>query len=144
MKARIFVVSAVAMLALAGCSSGTGTTASGSPSASASQAQLVGTWTGEAKYADPKGSTGGGPETLVIEKQEGPLLWGYTEYVDTDGTTAKKAVTGTLTGDGTGVVLTEPAAMWQGTVDGTSATFVVSWTTSDAEHGAFEMTMTKQ
>jgi hypothetical protein len=75
----------------------------------------------------------------VIEKQDGSLLWGYTEYTDIDGSAKKEPVTGTLAARRR-VVLTEKATLWQGEYDDGSLTFVVSWT----NHGAFEMVMTKQ
>ena len=149
MKLRTATVSAVAVLALAGCSSGASSSdagsASASPSSSATAApvQVTGTWTGEAKYAKPDGTVGGGPETLVIEKQDGSMLWGYTEYTDTDGTKVKQTITGTVI-EGGDVLLTEPSAKWSGEVQGNTAYFVVSWTDSPAEHGAFRMDMKKQ
>lgn len=140
MKRQITAISAAAMFALVGCSSGGDDTAASSSPA----AELTGTWTGEASYAVPDGSTGGGPETLVIEKQEGPKVWGYTQYTDTDGTLAKNVITGTVTDNGQGFVLTEPQTIWQGRVSGDEMTVVVTWNDSEADHGSFEMTMTKQ
>lgn len=136
MNRRIPALAAASLIVLAGCASGESTA---SP-----QAYLPGTWTGSATYAAPDGSTGGGPEKLVIEKQDGAMLWGYTEYTDTDGKPTKNVVTGTIADDGSGVVLTEPAATWRGEVDGNELTVVVSWTDSPKDHGAFEMTLTKQ
>ena len=89
------------------------------------------------------GAAGGGPETLVIEKQDGSMLWGYTEYTDIDGSQKKEPVTGTLAADD-GVVLTEKATLWQGEYDDGALTFVVSWAKGEGNHGAFEMVMTKQ
>lgn len=147
MKLKIAAVSAVAVLALAGCSSGASTSesASATPSVSASSApvEMTGTWTGESKYAKPDGGVAGGPETLVIERQEGSLLWGYAEYTDTDGTKVKQTITGTVV-EGGDVLLTEPTAKWSGQVEGNEAMFVVSWADSATEHSAFRMDMKKQ
>jgi len=131
MKRQMLALAAATVL-VGGCSSG-----------SDDVPDLQGTWTGSAAYADVSGSTLGGPETLVIEKQDGAMLWGYTEYTDTDGSSVKADVTGTLTSDD-GIVLTEPGSLWQGELDGDSITFVVSWTKGPKDHSAFEMTMTKQ
>ena len=133
---RSIVVAAVLVAGLAGCSSTEEAVDSTPP-------DLQGTWTGTAEYAEPGGGTGGGPETLVIEKQDGSMLWGYTEYTDIDGSEKKEPVTGTLAADD-GVVLTEKATLWQGEYDDGSLTFVVSWAKGEGNHGAFEMVMTKQ
>jgi major membrane immunogen (membrane-anchored lipoprotein) len=132
---RLMVVAAVLVAGLAGCSS--------ADSADSTPPDLRGLWTGTSNYADAGGSAKGGPETLVIEKQDGALLWGYTEYTDIDGSEKKEGVTGTLTDDD-GVVLTEKATLWQGEYDDGSLTFVVSWTKGEDNHSAFTMTMTKQ
>ena len=127
---RVIVLAAVLAAGLAGCSD-------------PALPDLQGTWNGASNYADAGGTAKGGPETLVIERQEGALLWGYTEYTDIDGTAKKEVVTGTLTSDG-GVVLTEQATLWQGEYDDGELTFVVSWTKGAGNHSAFDMTMTKQ
>jgi len=133
---RVMVVAAVLVAGLAGCSST-------QDAADTTPPDLQGTWTGTSNYADADGSAKGGPETLVIEKQDGALLWGYTEYTDIDGSAKKEPVTGTLAADDA-VVLTEKATLWQGEYDDGALTFVVSWTKGEANHSAFEMTMTKQ
>ena len=133
---RSIVVAAVLVAGLAGCSSA-------EEAADSTPPDLQGTWTGSAEYAEPGGGTGGGPETLVIERQEGPLLWGYTEYTDIDGSAKQEAITGTLAANDA-VVLTEKATLWQGEYDDGSLTFVVSWTKGEDNHSAFQMTMTKK
>lgn len=127
---RLILIPAVLAATLAGCSQ-------------PSPPDLQGTWTGTASYADTGGTAKGGPEKLVIENQEGTLLWGYTEYTDFDGTAKREPVTGTQTEDG-GVFLTEQATLWQGEYDHGRLVFVVSWTKGEGNHGAFEMTMTKE
>ena len=133
---RSIVVAAVLVAGLAGCSSA-------EKAADSTPPDLQGTWTGTAEYAEPGGGTGGGPETLVIEKQDGSMLWGYTEYTDIDGSQKNEPVTGTLAADD-GVVLTEKATLWQGEYDDGSLTFVVSWAQGARNHGAFEMGTAKQ
>lgn len=139
MKRQMLALAAATVLTggvLTGCSSGSDDTGDAPPN-------VQGTWTGSASYADVSGGTLGGPETLVIEKQDGAMLWGYTEYTDTDGTSVKADVTGTLTADD-GIFLTEQGTLWQGELDGDSMTVVVSWAKGPKDHSAFEMTMTKQ
>ncbi|MEI2643318.1 MAG: hypothetical protein V9G10_13605 [Candidatus Nanopelagicales bacterium] len=133
---RLVVLAAVLVAGLAGCSSTQEAADSAPP-------DLQGTWTGTSNYADVDGSAKGGPETLVIERQEGPLLWGYTEYTDIDGSAKQEAITGTLAANDA-VVLTEKATLWQGEYDDGSLTFVVSWTKGEDNHSAFQMTMTKK
>ncbi len=130
---RAVLIAAVVAAGLAGCSQPVDPPAP----------DLMGTWTGTSNYADAGGDAKGGPETLVIEKQQGVLLWGYTEYTDIDGAAKKEVVTGTVIGDDA-VVLTEPATLWQGEYDDGELEFVVSWTKGVDNHSAFRMTMTKQ
>ena len=108
---------------------------------SSSPANLVGTWVGDYKFALADGSANKSVETLVITRQEGNLLWGYEQW-DEDGEQMRADLTGTLT-DGSGVVLTEPAGFFTGTVDG--GTMLVTFTKIDAEqHTAFEVSLTRQ
>ena len=129
-KRRSFIAGLALMaLVAAGCSSG------GTPN-------IVGTWTGTATFPGMDGTVKTTPETLVIEKQDGALVWGTVEYEDATGTT-KNQVIGTFTGGGAGLVLTEPASMWEGKVSDTTMTVTVSWLGAES-HGAFEMTLTKK
>lgn len=104
---------------------------------------LMGTWTGESQYAAPDGTIKGDAETLNVTRQQDDMFWGTIAFTDVDGSQVQAPITGTLTSDG-GIVLTEAGTLWQGEVDGTSMTVVVSWTKGKGDHGAFEMVMTKQ
>jgi len=103
----------------------------------------MGTWTGESQYAAPDGTIKGGTETLNVTRQQDDMFWGTIAFTDVDGSQVQAPITGTLTSDD-GIVLTEARTLWQGEVDGTSMTVVVSWTKGKGNHGAFEMVMTKQ
>jgi hypothetical protein len=104
---------------------------------------VTGTWTGIGRFGDMDGVAKSSPEKLVIEKQDGALLWGRVEYQNPDGSPVSNVVIGTLTNDGSGITLTEPASVWVGTVTASSMRVTVSWT-GEASHGAFEMTLTRE
>lgn len=119
-----------AALLTAACSS-----SSGSP-------DLVGTWVGDYSFALPDGTANPSVEMLVITRQEGALLWGYEQWEES-GKQMRADLTGTLTDDGSGLVLTEPAGFYRGTIDGDR--MVVVFTRTDAEqHTAFEVELTRQ
>ncbi len=103
---------------------------------------LVGTWTGDYSFALPDGTANPSIETLVITRQEGDLLWGYEQWEES-GKEMRADLTGTLTDDGSGLVLTEPAGFYRGTIDGDR--MIVVFTRTDAEqHTAFEVELTRQ
>lgn len=103
---------------------------------------LVGTWVGDYAFALADGSTNQSIETLVITRQSDGLLWGYEQWEE-NGKQLRAPLTGTLTDGGTGLVLTEPAGFYRGTVD--DDTMVVVFTRIDAEqHTAFEVSLTRQ
>ena len=122
---------------LSGCSS------DGTEQAADVTVNLMGTWTGESQYAAPDGTIKGDAETLNVTRQQDDMFWGTIAFTDVDGSQVQAPITGTLTSDG-GIVLTEAGTLWQGEVDGTSMTVVVSWTKGKGDHGACEMVMTKQ
>lgn len=122
---------------LSGCSSDAAEPAADTP------VDLMGTWTGQSQYAAPDGTVKGDEETLNVTRQQDDMFWGSISFTDVDGTEVQAPITGTLTNDD-GIVLTEAGTLWQGEVEGTSMTVVVSWTKGEDDHGAFEMVMTKQ
>lgn len=115
---------------VSGCSQGTSEPSS-----------VVGTWVGDYRFALADGSDNSSVETLVITRQEGDLLWGYEQWEE-NGEPMRADLTGTLT-EGNGIVLTEPAGFFDGTLDGD--TMLVVFTKIDAEqHTAFEVSLTRQ
>ncbi len=128
-RSRIAVALVTAALLTSGCTQSTATP------------NVVGTWVGDYEFALADGSANKSVETLVITRQEGDLLWGYEQWEE-DGEQMRADLTGTLT-DGSGVVLTEPAGFFKGTVDG--GTMLVTFTKIDTEqHTAFEVSLTRQ
>ena len=118
-----------AALLVSGCSQSSGTS------------NVVGTWVGDYAFALADGSANKSVETLVITRQEGDLLWGYEQWEE-DGEQMRADLTGTLT-DGSGILLTEPAGFFTGTVD--DDTMLVTFTKIDTEqHTAFEVSLTRQ
>ncbi|MDO8307495.1 MAG: hypothetical protein Q7V58_03950 [Actinomycetota bacterium] len=103
---------------------------------------VVGTWVGTYSFALADGSANPSTETLVITRQEDGLLWGYEQWEE-GGKQMRDPLTGSLVDDGTGIVLTEPAGFYRGTIDGDTMTVV--FTRVDAEqHTAFEVVLTRQ
>ncbi|MHB1166312.1 MAG: hypothetical protein ACYC90_15065 [Candidatus Nanopelagicales bacterium] len=131
--ATLPALAATAVLILAACS----------PAASsATPPDVVGTWVGEYSFALADGSANPSTETLVISRQEDGLLWGYEQWEE-GGTQMHAPLTGSLVDGGRGIVLTEPAGFYRGTVDGDTMTVV--FTRVDAEqHTAFEVVLTRQ
>ncbi len=131
----------IATLALAGCSG-----SSGSPSPEA-MPNVVGTWLGgSARMANEDGSVQtSNNETLIIDKQDGKLVWGSFIYDDgVTGNTTRTVVTGTLLDGGKGIVLTEPAAVTQGELSGNTMKLVTTFTAGGPDHSAFQLTYTKK
>ncbi len=113
-----------------------------SPDPSSGTPDVVGTWVGEYAFALPDGSANPSTETLVITRQEGVLLWGYEEWEES-GKQMRDPLTGSLVDGGTGIVLTEPAGFYRGTVDGNTMTVVFTRVDAD-QHTAFEVVLTRQ
>jgi hypothetical protein len=141
-KARVLAAGLlVASLALAGCSG-----SSGSPKPEA-MPNVVGTWLGgSARMATEDGSVQtSNNETLIIDKQDGKLVWGSFIYDDgVTGNSTRTVVTGTLLDGGKGIVLTEPAAISQGELSGNTMTLVTTFTAGGPNHSAFQLTYTKK
>jgi len=115
--------------------------AAGCSDSSSAAPDLVGTWVGDYAFALADGSSHHSTETLVITRQSDELLWGYEQWKE-GGETMRATLTGSLTDDGHGLVLTEPAGFYRGTVDGDRMTVV--FTRIDAEqHTAFEVSLTR-
>jgi hypothetical protein len=94
------------LMAVAGCA----------PTGDAEPANMVGTWTGEVTYALPNGTTTTITEQLVIEKQDGPNLWGFQQSGAGGG--QRDELVGQLGLGGTTFVLTETDGFYSGVVEG--------------------------
>lgn len=102
----------------------------------------VGTWVGDYSFALADGSANSSIETLVITRQDGSILWGYEQWEEA-GKQMRADLTGSITDDGSGIVLTEPAGFYQGTINGDTMTVV--FTRIDAnQHTAFEVSLARQ
>lgn len=107
---------------------------------------LLGTWVGD--YSYPLAAADGTPqkidatETLVIEKQEGDLVWGVDQYVE-EGNTIKIPVRGTLDATGSGFTLTEEGGFFRGELQA-DGTMHVRFTRTDGEFTSFEATLRRQ
>lgn len=111
-------------------------------SSSATPPDFVGTWVGTYSFALADGSANPATETLVITRQEDDLLWGYEEWEE-GGKQMRDPLTGTLVDGGTGIVLTETAGFYRGTIDGDTMTVVFTRVDAD-QHTAFEAVLTRQ
>lgn len=109
---------------------------------SATPPDVVGTWVGTYSFALADGSANPSTETLVITRQEDGLLWGYEQWEE-DGKQMRDPLTGSLVDGGTGIVLTEPAGFYRGTIDGDTMTVVFTRVDAD-QHTAFEVVLTRQ
>jgi hypothetical protein len=145
----LLVVAACAAASSPGASgAGTtpGTSGRSSGTAPGTDRSLVGTWVGD--YSYPLATAGGAPqairatETLVIEKQEGDLLWGVDQYVE-DGNTIKIPVRGTLDAAGPGVTLAEQGGFFRGELQA-DGTLRVRFTRTDDQFTSFEVTLRRQ
>ena len=104
---------------------------------------IIGTWTGPARFPMVDGTVADTPETLVIDKQDGELLWGHVEY-PAGGDVQTESVVGTLLHDGHTFVLTEPDGFWNGSVDGDTLSAVISWANGPDDHGAFAAVLARE
>lgn len=136
----------VSMVALAACgSSGSaGSTATTLAEVAGQAPGLVGTWVGD--YTYPLRGADGSPqpikatERLVIEHQDGELLWGYDEYVDA-GQMIRIPVRGYVGADGE-VTLAEEGGAFRGRVrpDGSLA---LHFARTDDQFTAFAVRLTR-
>lgn len=81
----------------------------------------VGTWSGTYEFSIEDGSSATSPLLLVIERQDGHLLWGHEEFVD-HGTTITVPLNGSATADDGGFLLAAPGLTFEARL--TSATTV--------------------
>jgi hypothetical protein len=81
-------------------------------------------------------------ETLVVERADGELLFGYDEFV-ADGETTRIPVTGSMDLDGEGFVLTEEGGFFAGRVVDDD-TIAVRFVRVDAEYTTFEVELRRQ
>jgi hypothetical protein len=79
---------------------------------------LVGTWKGSYRFPAPDDKGVDSHETLVIEHQDGELIWGYDEYVEADGTDTRIPVRGSIDFDHKGFGLAEDGGWFLGRITG--------------------------
>ncbi len=109
-------------------------------SASAAPAKypdLVGTWRGDYRFpsSDHKGVES--HQQLVIDHQDGELLWGHDEFIEADGTTTRIPVRGSIDFDHQGFGLAETGGMFLGTITGKN-TITVRFFLTAASYTAFD------
>jgi hypothetical protein len=106
--------------------------------------ELVGTWSGTARIAAAGGTVEEFTETIVIDRQQDELLWGKDTWTTASGEPQESLVLGTLLSDRSTVLLTEEHAIWSGTVDGDAIHVVLTFANGGDDHGAVELTLTRQ
>lgn len=107
-RAVVSVVAAVVALStlgIAGCSSDD----------AATRESWVGTWSGDYDFSMPDGTSASSSLTIVIERQDGDLVWGHEEFID-QGTTVKIPVNGSVDTDHRGIGLAATGLIFDGTL----------------------------
>lgn len=128
-----------------GAGSGRGTVLAPPGTRPGSSPSLLGTWTASYDYPmnDADGSVDpiSAVETLVIETQEGSLVWGVDQYVE-DGQTIKVPVRGMVHADGVHVTITEEGGFFEGELLPDGRLHLV-FTRTDDQFTAFEAILTR-
>jgi hypothetical protein len=133
-RVRKLVVVCVGVVTLA--TFGTVGSASAAP---AKYPNLVGTWRGDYRFpSSDKNGVESHPK-LVIDHQDGELLWGHDEFIEADGTTTRIPVRGSIDFDHKGFGLAETGGMFLGKITGKNTITVrffltaTSYTSFDAK-----------
>ena len=87
-------------------------------SAKAKWPDLVGTWTGDYRFPSSSNTGVDSTETLIIEAQDGELVWGYNQFVEADGTITKIPLRGSIDLDKKGFGLAESGGFFVGRITG--------------------------
>ena len=106
--------------------------------------EMTGTWTGQARFAIADGTVLDDPETVIIDRQDGELLWGKVTWTDDAGAPQESLILGTIRADHTTVVLTEATATWTGTLDGDTMTTLLEFHNGGDDHGVAEVVLTRE
>lgn len=105
---------------------------------------MVGTWSGTARIAVAGGTAEDYTETIVIDQQQDELLWGRDTWTSDSGEAMESTLLGTILTDRSKFILTESNATWTGTVDGGSIHVLLTFFSGGDDHGAVELTLTRQ
>jgi hypothetical protein len=95
-----------------------GTVVSASAAPARKFPDLVGAWKGSYRFPAPDDKGVDSHEKLVIDHQDGELIWGYDEYVEADGTDMRIPVRGSIDFDRRGFGLAENGGMFLGRIKG--------------------------
>lgn len=86
-----------------------------SSSSTPTRSSWVGTWSGTYDFSISDGTAATSSLSVVIDRQEGDLLWGHEEFVD-GGQTISVPLNGSATSDGRGFVLAAPGLTFDATL----------------------------
>ena len=103
---------------------------------------FVGTWTGDYRYPLGTDEVVGATETLVIERQEGRLVWGADEYTDA-GQLVRIPVRGSIDADGRGFAISEESGFFLGDILGRDKVRV-RFVRTDDQFTSFEVVLRRQ
>lgn len=147
----VAAISASVVVGVAGCGSDDSSATPSAetttvPAAPATPPSLVGTWVGD--YTYPLADSSGAPtpidatETLIIQQQDGALVWGVDQYVE-NGNTIEIPVRGAIDASGEGVTITEDGGFFRGEIRSDGSLFL-RFTRTDDQFTAFEVTLHRQ
>jgi hypothetical protein len=100
---------------------------------------LVGTWQGTYRFPSSDNKGVDSHQKLVIDHQNGELLWGHDEFVEADGTVTRIPVRGSIDFDHKGFGLAETSGLFLGKITGKNTMTVrffltaTSYTSFDAK-----------
>lgn len=103
---------------------------------------LVGTWTGDYKFPLGTDEVVDATETLVIERQQGRLVWGVDEYTDA-GQAVRIPVRGSIDADGRGFAIAEQSGFFVGDILGPDKARV-RFVRTDDQFTSFEVVLRRQ
>ena len=131
-RSAILIASGLTLLAttLAGCSS----------QDTSATTNLLGTWTGSYEFPSVTNGIEKSPLTIVITRQEGPLLWG-TEKWTNKGQNLEAALVGSAAPEGNQITLAEVGGSFNGFVK--DSTMSLQFVRTDDPPTAFYATLTR-
>jgi hypothetical protein len=103
---------------------------------------LVGTWTGDYRYPLGTDEVVDATETLVIERQDGRLVWGVDEFTD-EGELFRIPVRGSIDGDGRGFAIAEENGFFLGEILGPDRVRV-RFVRTDDQFTSFEVVLRRR
>jgi hypothetical protein len=108
----------VVVCALLGTTATVGSAGTASAAAAAKYPDLLGTWQGPYRFPSSDNTSVDSHQKLVIDHQDGELIWGYDEFVEADGTDTRIPVRGSIDFDHRGFGLAETGGMFIGRITG--------------------------